>query len=51
MIGKINAYAEKYLTPDTRRDAEIAAASIAYRVKIKQDRMPAIAAWLDSHGG
>ena len=50
MIGKINAYAEKHLTPGTRRDADTAAAAITYRLKIRQDRMPAIAAWLDKQG-
>ncbi len=50
MIGKINAYAEKYLSADARRDAETAAANIAYRLRIKQERLPAIGAWLDSHG-
>ena len=49
MIGKINAYAEKYLAPGSRRDAETAAADIAYRIKIKQERLPAIGAWLDNH--
>ncbi len=51
MIDKINAYAEKYLAADARRDARTAAASIAYRIKIKQERLPAIDAWLASHGG
>jgi aminopeptidase N len=50
MIGKINAYAEKHLTPGSRRDADTAAAAITYRLKIRQDRMPAIAAWLDKQG-
>ena len=49
MIGKINAYADKYLTAGTRRDADVAAAAIAYRVQIKRDRLPAIGAWLDSY--
>ena len=31
--------------------AEIAAASIAYRIKIKNERLPAIGTWLDMHGG
>ena len=48
MIGKLNAYARKYLSSDARRDAEIAAADITYRIKIKRDRLPAIGAWLDT---
>ena len=50
MIGKVTAYADRYLTPDARRDAETAAAGIAYRIRIRQDRLPAIGAWLDRHG-
>jgi aminopeptidase N len=50
MIGKLNAYSEKYLTAETRRDANTAVANIAYRIKIKQDRLPVIDAWLASHG-
>ena len=42
---------EKYLSPDARRDAEIAAADITYRINIKHDRLPAIGAWLDTHAG
>lgn len=51
MIGKLKAYAEKHLTADARRDSEIAAADVAYRIKIRQERLPAISAWLDQHGG
>ncbi len=51
MIDKINAYAVKYLSSDARREADTAAASIAYRVRIIRDRMPAIDAWLATHGG
>ena len=51
MIGKLRAYADKNLSPDARRDTETAAADIAYRIKIKQERLPAIGAWLDSHAG
>ena len=51
MIDKLNAYAAKYLAADARRDAEIAAASIAYRIKIRNERLPAIGTWLDTHGG
>lgn len=51
MIGKLKAYAEKYLTPDARRDSETAMADVAYRIKIRNERLPAIGAWLDKHGG
>lgn len=51
MLGKLGAYADKYLPKDARRDAETAAANIAYRIRIRQQRLPAIAAWLTAHGG
>jgi aminopeptidase N len=51
MIAKIRAYADKYLPADARRDAETAAAIVAYRIKVKQERLPAMTAWLTAHGG
>ena len=51
MVGKIRAYAEKYIAPTSRRDAETAIAGIQYRVKVRNERIPAILEWLKSHGG
>ena len=50
-IAKINAYADKYLTPESRRDADTAAAAITYRVKVIATRLPAVDAWLAAHSG
>ncbi len=46
MIAKINAYAAAHLPASARRDAETAAAGVAYRVRVRAERLPAIDAWL-----
>ncbi len=50
MVGKIKAYADKYLRPGARRDADTAAAAITYRVKVIRERLPAITAWVAKNG-
>ena len=49
MIDKLNSYAEKYLDVGSRREVETAIVAIKYRMKIRQERVPAITAWLDKH--
>jgi aminopeptidase N len=49
MIDKLKDYAQKYLAPTSRRDANTAMADIAYRVKVRKERLPAIDAWLAAH--
>ncbi|PNS09693.1 M1 family metallopeptidase [Solilutibacter silvestris] len=51
MIGKIRAYAEKYLAPTSRRESETAIANIEYRIKVRREQLPAIDAWLAKNGG
>ncbi len=51
MIGKLRAYADKYVPVEARRDTETAAAGITYRITVKQERLPAITAWLAANGG
>lgn len=46
MIGKVNAYATANLAPSSRRDAETTAARIAYRIKVREERLPEVDAWL-----
>ena len=46
MIGKMNAYATTNLVAGSRRDADTTAAKIAYRIKIRRERLPMIDAWL-----
>lgn len=50
MIGKIRAYAEKHVAEGSRRAAETAMANVAYRIKVRDERLPAIDSWLDRHG-
>lgn len=51
MIGKLRAYAEKYIAASSRNATETAIANIEYRLKVRELRLPAINAWLQSHGG
>jgi hypothetical protein len=46
MIAKLNAYAANHLPADARGDAANSVASIAYRIKMRKERLPAIDAWL-----
>lgn len=50
MIDKLNAYASAHLDPSARRELDTVIAGINYRVKVKQERLPAIRAWLDAQG-
>jgi aminopeptidase N len=51
MIGKLRAYAEKYLAAGSRRPTETTVANIEYRTKVKRERLPVIDAWLEKNGG
>jgi aminopeptidase N len=46
MIGKLNTYADQYLAADARGDVKTAIASIQYRIKVRNERLPQIDAWL-----
>jgi aminopeptidase N len=46
MIDKLNAYA-KNLDASSRREVETAIVNINYRLKVKAELVPALAAWLD----
>ena len=50
MIGKINAYALAHLAPGARRDADTAAAEVAYNIKVRAERLPVLDAWLEKNG-
>jgi hypothetical protein len=49
MVGKLTAYADKYIAASSRRDAETAIANIKYRMQVRNERLPAIDAWLARH--
>jgi aminopeptidase N len=51
MVGKLRAYADKYIAAGSRRPTDTAIATIEYRSKVKQERLPPIDAWLKQHGG
>lgn len=48
-IDKIKAYADAYLAPTSRRDAETAISTIQTRVMLRERRTPQITAWLKRH--
>lgn len=50
MVDRINAFAEKYIAPTSRRDAARVVNGIQTRVKLRQQRLPQIDAWLKSRG-
>ncbi|MGZ4957629.1 MAG: M1 family metallopeptidase [Methylomonas sp.] len=49
MIGKVNAYASANLPAGSRRSADTAIATIGYRIKIRNERLPVISHWLTQH--
>jgi len=50
MIGKVQAYAEKYLDKGSRRAADTTVSSIENRLRVRAEQLPAIDAWLAKHG-
>ena len=50
MIAKIEAYADRYLDKGSRRTADTAIASIRNRIKVREEQLPAIDAWLAKQG-
>ena len=51
MVEKLNAYAARHLTPESRRPADRAIASIQDRVRVRQQRLPEITRWLERRRG
>ena len=47
---KINAFAEAHIAPTSRRDAERVVNGIQTRVKLRQQRLPQVDAWLKQQG-
>jgi aminopeptidase N len=50
MVAKLRRYAEEHIDAALRRDTETAIANIEYRLRIREQRLPAIDAWLAKHG-
>ena len=51
MIGKLNAFADAHIASSSRRATETVIVNITYRTKLRNDRLPAIDAWLEKNGG
>jgi aminopeptidase N len=51
MIAKVKAYAAANIAEGSRGEADKSAAAIANRVKIRQQQLPAITAWVARAGG
>ena len=51
MIAKLQAYAQANLPAGARGDADSAVAGIAYRIKLRAERLPAVDAWLARQAG
>ena len=46
MIDKVKAFAEAHIAASSRRDADTVVVNIAYRIKVRNERLPAVDAWL-----
>jgi aminopeptidase N len=49
-IAKLKAFAEAYIAATSRRATDTAVANIEYRLKVREQRLPAIDAWLNKNG-
>lgn len=47
-IARVEDYAARYMTPQSRRPADQAIASIRDRVRVRQERLPDITRWLEA---
>jgi aminopeptidase N len=48
MVAKLEDYATRYMTPESRRPADTAIAGIRDRVKVRQTRLPDITRWFEA---
>jgi len=51
MVGKIKAYAAAHVAAGSRRASDTAIANVQYRIKVRNERLPAVDGWLQKHGG
>jgi aminopeptidase N len=49
MVAKLEDYAQRYLTPQSRKSADVAIAQINDRIRVRQTRLPDITTWLEAH--
>jgi aminopeptidase N len=48
MIGKLETFASQHMTPESRRPADMAIASIRDRARIRETRLPEITRWFEA---
>jgi aminopeptidase N len=51
MVGKLNDYAARYLTPQSRGEVDRAIAGIRDRLRVRRERLPQITRWLEAWRG
>jgi aminopeptidase N len=51
MIGKLRAFADAHIPASARNATETAIAHIETRIKVREQRIPQIVAWLQHNGG
>ena len=51
MIAKLRDFAEAHIPASARNATETAIANIEYRIKVREERIPEIVAWLEKNGG
>jgi hypothetical protein len=49
MIDKVKAFAEAHIAAGSRRAANTTMSTIAYRMKVRSERLPVIDAWLKNN--
>ncbi|QDE38353.1 M1 family metallopeptidase [Luteibacter pinisoli] len=49
-IDKVKAFSAKYIAEGSRRDAETTVTTIQYRMMVRDQRLPAVDAWLKKNG-
>jgi aminopeptidase N len=50
-VAKLREFADKHIAAGSRRATDTAIANIEYRIKVRDERMPAIDAWLQGPHG
>ena len=48
-VEKLEDYAQHFMTPQSRKPADIAISMIRDRIRVKQTRLPDITQWLEVH--
>ena len=49
MVEKLENYAQHFMTPQSRKPADIAISMIRDRIRVKETRLPEITQWIEAH--